>query len=219
MNAASRRRPTVMIATGLLLWVAGGCSPPGSSARPSRDESKKLEPGILRAVDLLPELGLMRRLTEAEVPNYQGPDFRGACGRVIAQPEAANRLAVAFVGEQATLSQIIVELDAEEAGELIGNLKEDSPAGCDPQVVRTPEGQVQTYVQGPLVDIGEVGDERVASRGTVEVEGTRVNLLTILIRSGGLLLFGLVSTETQLGPDAVQRLAQVMDAQFEELTS
>jgi hypothetical protein len=210
-----------MIATGLFLWIAAGCSPPGSSARPSRDESKKLEPGILRAVDLLPvpELGLMRRLTEAEVPNYQGPDFRGACGRVMAQPEAANRLAVAFVGEQATLSQVIVELDAEEAGELIGNLKEDSPAACDPQVIRTPQGQVQTYVQGPLVDIGEVGDERVASRGTVEVEGTRVNLLTILIRSGGLLLFGLVSTETQLDPDAVQRLAQLMGTQFEELTS
>lgn len=210
-----------MIATGLLLWIAAGCSPPGSAARPSRDESKKLEPGILRAVDLLPvtELGPMRRLTEAEVPNYQGPDFRGACGQVIAQPETANRLAVAFVGEQATISEVIVELDAEEAGDLIGNLKEDSPADCDPQVTRPPQGQVQTYVQGPLVDIGEVGDERVASRGTVEVEGTKVNLLTILIRSGGLLLFGLVSTETQLGPDAVQRVAQAMDAQFEELAS
>ena len=220
MNAAPMTGGKLLAAVALLAVLAA-CSPPGlGTEEVDPDESRRLEPGIVRAVDLLavPELGAVRRLTEAEVPDYRGPEFRGECGKAVAQPEASRRLAAAFVGEQATLSEVIVELDAEEAGELIDNLK-GGASGCDPEVTRTPQGQSQTYQHGPLVDIGEVGEDRVASRGTLEVEGTRVSMLTILIRDDGRVLYGLVSTEGPLQEEAAGRLAEVMEDSFEELAS
>ncbi|HEX2179121.1 MAG TPA: hypothetical protein VHL54_06335 [Actinomycetota bacterium] len=220
MNAALRTGRKLLAAVALPVVLAA-CSPPGlTSAAPDPDESRRLEPGIVRAVDLLavPELGPVRRLTEAEVPDYQGPEFRGECGRAVAQPQASRRLAAAFVGEQATLSEVIVELDADEAGKLIRDLREGD-SRCDPEVTRTPQGQSQTYRHGPVVDIGEVGEDRVATRGTLEVDGTTVSMLTILIRDEGLVLYGLVSTEGPLREDAAERLAEVMEDPFEELAS
>lgn len=218
---AALRTGRKLLAAAALPVVLAACSPPGlTPAAPDPDESRRLEPGIVRAVDLLavPELGAVRRLTEAEVPDYQGPEFRGECGRAVAQPQASRRLAAAFVGEQATLSEVIVELDAEEAGKLIDTLR-DGASRCDPEVTRTPQGQSQTYQHGPVVDIGEVGEDRVATRGTLEVDGTTVSMLTILIRDDGLVLYGLVSTEGPLREEAVGRLAEVMEGPFEELAS
>lgn len=220
MKAALRTGSRLLAAVALPV-VLTACSPPGlTTATPDRDESRRLEAGIVRAVDLLavPELGAVRRLTEAEVPDYQGPEFRGECGKAVAQPQASRRLAAAFVGEQATLSEVIVELDTDDAAKLVETLKEGA-SRCEAEVTRTPQGQSQTYQHGPVVDIGEVGEDRVATRGTLEVDGTTVSMLTILIRDDGLVLYGLVSTEGPLREEAVGRLAEVMEHPFEELAS
>ncbi|HEX2149606.1 MAG TPA: hypothetical protein VHI31_05460 [Actinomycetota bacterium] len=210
----------VRMALGLCLLVstAAACSPPGL-AEPEPVPSEQLELGIVRAVDLLkvPGLGTMRRLSPAELPDYQGPELRGACGTVIPQPAGTNnRLAAAFVGDVAAVSEVVVAMDGSDAKELVGNVRE-KPEDCEPVEAVGSDGQVQTYTPGDLVDIGRVGDDRVATQATLTVDDQRTYLSTILVRSGDTLVHGQIMSDVPIEQETITELAKLFHEASEEL--
>lgn len=218
MKAALGRWARITVGTWLLLSVAVACSPPGRRT-PEPVESEKLELGIVRAVDLLkvPGLGVMRRLTPAELPDYQGPELRGVCGTVVAQPAGTqNRLAVAFVGDVAAVSEVVVAMDGDQARELVGNIR-DKPENCRAVEAIGSDGQVQTYTPGRVVDIGRVGDDRVATQATLTVDEQRTYLGTILVLEGETLIHGQIMSETPIEEETIEGLARVLHEASEEL--
>src|SRR5687768_8032558 len=160
MNFRSSGMVRVAVPAFLLACLSMACSPPwldrpsATPAAQNAQEAQQLEPGIVRAVDLLkvPGLGLMRRLTPSELPNYQGPELRGACGAVIVQPDSANRLAAAFVGDLAAVSEVVVAMEGPDARKLLGDAKKQ-PEDCDPVEAVGSDGRLQTYTPGPVLDI------------------------------------------------------------------
>lgn len=216
-------RPRVgLLAAALVLGLAGAsCSPPGRS--PDREgasaDPQALEPGIVRAVDLLrvPGLQPMQRLTDSEIPSEMGPNVRGGCGAEIEQPPASNRLVAVFLGDTAALTEAIVETGEPKARELIDQIREDIRPGCEPQTSETATGESQTYVQGPVVDIGRLGEDRLASLATLEFDDGELYIGTVLIRAGDLMIQALYSSETDFDAETLQGLAEVMYTAFEEL--
>ncbi|MEX0789978.1 MAG: hypothetical protein WD178_04300 [Actinomycetota bacterium] len=218
MNAAWSRWARMGVGAWLLLSVAAGCSPPGRGT-PDPVESQKLELGIVRAVDLLkvPGLGVMRRLSPAELPNYQGPELRGVCGTVIAQPAGnENRLAVAFVGDMAAVSEVVVAMDGDDAREMVGDVRE-RPQDCAPVEAVGSDGQIQTYSPGTVVDIGRVGDDRVATQATLTVDSQRTYLGTILVRTGDTLVHGQIVSDVPIEEETIEELAKVFHEASEDL--
>lgn len=210
MKMAWRRWARMAVGAWLLLSVAAACSPPGRQT-PEPVESQKLELGIVRAVDLLkvPGLGVMRRLSPAELPDYQGPELRGVCGTVVAQPaDAQSRLAAAFVGDVAAVSEVVVAIDGDQARELVGSVRE-KPDDCRSVEAIGTDGQVQTYTPGRVVDIGRVGDDRVATQATLTVDEQRTYLGTVLVLEGDTLVHGQIMSETPIEEETIKGLAQV----------
>ena len=214
-----RNRRLVMPALVLLLCVSAACSPPGRAREPDPAKSQELELGIVRAVDLLrvPGLGPMRRLSPLELPDYQGPELRGVCGTVVPQPlGTANRLAAAFVGEVAAVSEVVVTMDGSDAKELVGRVRK-KPEDCEPVEAVASDGQVQTYSPGELVDIGKVGDDRVATQATLTVDEQRTYLGTILVRSGDTLVHGQIMSDVPIQQETITELAKLFQEASEEL--
>jgi hypothetical protein len=212
-------RRLVMPAVVLLLCVVAACRPPGRGGDPEPVPSQELELGIVRAVDLLkvPGLGAMRRLSPLELPDYQGPELRGVCGTVVPQPaEVANRLAAAFVGDVAAVAEVVVAMDGSDAKELVGNFRE-KPKNCEPVEAVGSDGQVQTYTPGRFVDIGRVGDDRVATQATLTVDEQRTYLSTILVRSGDTLVHGQIMSDVPIQQETVTELAKVLHEASEGL--
>lgn len=201
----------------LLLLTAAACSPPGRGS-PDPVNTTALEPGIVRAVDLLsvPGLGPMRRLTPSELPDYQGPELRGACGTVVPQPNTPNRLAAAFVGDVAAVSEVVVAIDGAEASELLGNVK-TTPKDCGPVQAVGTDGRVQTYTPGPAVNIGKVGDEHVATRATLTVEEETTYLGTILFRTGDTMVHGQILSDVPIEEETFEGLAKVFQKASKDL--
>ncbi len=209
----------VMPALVLLLCVAAACRPPGRGGDPEPVKSQELEIGIVRAVDLLkvPGLGAMRRLSPLELPDYQGPELRGVCGTVVPQPAGvANRLAAAFVGDVAAVSEVVVAMDGSDAKELVGNVRK-KPAQCEPVEAVGSHGQIQTYTPGELVDIGRVGDDRVATQATLTVDEQRTYLSTILVRSGDTLVHGQIMSDVPIEQETITELAKLFHEASEGL--
>lgn len=203
----------------LLLCVGAACRPPGQGEDPEPAKSQELELGIVRAVDLLkvPGLGAMRRLSPLELPDYQGPELRGVCGTVVPQPAgAANRLAAAFVGDVAAVSEVVVTMDSSDAKELVGSVRE-TPDDCEPVEAVGTDGQVQTYTPGELVDIGKVGDDRVATQATLTVDEQRTYLSTILVRSGDTLVHGQIMSDVPIEQETITELAKLFHEASEGL--
>lgn len=212
-------RRLVMPAVVLLLCLGAACRPPGRGGDPEPLKSQELEVGIVRAVDLLkvPGLGAMRRLSPMELPNYQGPELRGVCGTVVPQPEGvANRLAAAFVGDVAAVAEVVVAMDGSDAKELVGDVRE-KPEDCEPVEAVGSDGQVQTYTPGELVDIGRVGDDRVATQATLTVDEQRTYLSTILVRSGDTLVHGQIMSDVPIEQETITELAKVLHEASEGL--
>ncbi len=203
----------------LLLSIGSACSPPGRGA-PEPVDTLALEPAIVRAVDLLtvPGLGQMRRLTPSELPNYQGPELRGACGTVVAQPATPNRLAAAFVGDVAAVSEVVVSIDGSDARELLGDVRA-TPEDCGPVKAVGSDGRVQTYTPGPEVEISKVGDEHVANRATLTVEEETTYLGTILFRSGDTLIHGQILSDIPIEEETFEGLAKVFQEASKGLAS
>ncbi|CAN5856803.1 hypothetical protein BH23ACT12_BH23ACT12_22640 [soil metagenome] len=210
--------PRRLAAAALLVLLVAACSPPGREARKPVD-SQKLEIGIVRAVDLLkvPGLGVMRRLSPAELPDYQGPELRGVCGTVIAQPGGTeNRLAAAFVGDIAAVAEVVVAMDGDDARKLVGNVRQ-KPENCAPVEAVAGDGQLQTYTPGEVVDIGRVGDDRVATQATLTVDSQRTYLGTILVRTGDTLVHGQIMSDVPIQKETIEGLAKVFHEASEEL--
>jgi hypothetical protein len=169
-------------------------------------------------VDLLnvPGLGVMRRLTPTELPNYQGPELRGACGSVITQPQSANRLAAAFVGDVAAVSEVVVAMEGPDARKLLGDAKE-KPDNCDPVEAVGSDGRVQTYTPGPVLDIGKIGDESVATQALLTVEEEETHLGTVLIRSGGTVVHGQIMSDVPIQYETMKKLAEVLHKESQGL--
>lgn len=211
MKVAFNRWARVVSTAGLLLALAAACSPPGRGESPEPVSSQELELGIVRAVDLLkvPGLGLMRRLSPTELPDYQGPELRGVCGTVVPQPAAAtNRLAAAFIGDVAAVSEVVVSMDGSDARELVGSVRAKTE-NCEPVEAVGSDGRVQTYTPGELVDIGKVGDDRVATQATLTVNEQRTYLSTILIRSGDTLVHGQIMSDVPIEKETITELAKL----------
>jgi hypothetical protein len=211
----------VGVLAGLLACLSLACSPPGlnrSPATPDAEDARQLEPGIVRAVDLLnvPGLGPMRRLTPSELPDYQGPELRGACGAVIVQPQTANRLAAAFVGDLAAVSEVVVAMEGPDARKLLGDVKE-KPDDCDPVEAVGSDGRVQTYTPGPVLDIGKIGDDTVATQALLTVENEQTHLGTVLIRSGGTVVHGQILSDTPIQYETIKELAELFHEASEDL--
>lgn len=209
----------VMPAVVLLLCVGAACRPPGRGGDPEPVKSQELEVGIVRAVDLLkvPGLGAMRRLSPLELPDYQGPELRGVCGTVVPQPAGmANRLAAAFVGDVVAVSEVVVAMDGSDAKELVGSVME-RPEDCEPVEAVGSDGQVQTYTPGELVDIGRVGDDRVATQATLTVDEQRTYLSTILVRSGDTLVHGQIMSDVPIEQETITELAKLFHEASEGL--
>jgi hypothetical protein len=209
----------VMPALVLLLCVAAACRPPGLGGEPEPVKSQELELGIVRAVDLLkvPGLGAMRRLSPLELPDYQGPELRGVCGTVVPQPGGmANRLAAAFVGELVAVSEVVATMDGADAKEVVGDVRK-KPEECEPVEAIGSDGQVQVYAPGELVDIGRVGDDRVATQATLTVDEQRTYLSTILVRSGDTLVHGQIMSDVPIEQETITELAKVFHEASEEL--
>lgn len=209
----------VMPAVVLLLCVGAACRPPGRGGDPEPVKTQELELGIVRAVDLLkvPGLGAMRRLSPLELPDYQGPELRGVCGTVVPQPAGAeNRLAAAFVGDVAAVSEVVVAMDGSDAKELVGNVRE-KPEDCAPVEAVGSDGQIQTYTPGELVDIGRVGDDRVATQATLTVDEQRTYLSTILVRSGDTLVHGQIMSDVPIEQETITELAKLFHEASEGL--
>jgi hypothetical protein len=214
-----KNRLLVMPATILLFCVGSACSPPGRAREPDPVKSQELEPGIVRGVDLLkvPGLGPMRRLSPLELPDYQGPELRGVCGTVVPQPAGmTNRLAAAFVGDVAAVSEVVATMDSSDAKELVGNVRK-KPDDCEPVEAIGSDGQVQTYAPGELVDIGKVGDDRVATQATLTVDEQRTYLGTILVRSGETLVHGQIMSDVPIAKETITELAKLLHEAGEEL--
>lgn len=214
-----KRRHSVVAALVLLLWVGAACRPPGRGGEPEPVNSQELEPGIVRAVDLLkvPGLGPMRRLSPLELPDYQGPELRGVCGTIVPQPEGmANRLAAAFVGELAAVSEVVVAMEGADAKALVGSVRK-KPEQCEPVQAVGSDGQVQTYAPGELVDIGRVGDDRVATQATLTVDEERTYLGTILVRTGDTLVHGQIMSDVPIEQETITELAKVLHEASEGL--
>ncbi len=219
MNAGPLQRLSVSVAAGLLILISAGCRPPGVSDPPAPSDPQELEPGIVRTVDLLrvPGVQLMQRLSDAEIPDSTAPNLRGACGEPIRQPEPFNRLVAVFVGESAALTEAIVEFEEPAARELMKNIKEEVEPGCEPQTVVSEGGQSQTYSQGPLVDIGSLGEDRLGSLATLEIDDQTLHIGSIFIRTGGTMIQALYSSETPVQASTVAGLAQALDAASKRL--
>ena len=223
MNFRSRGMIRVAVLGGLLSCLSA-CSPPWldrPSATPGAVDTQaaqQLEPGIVRAVDLLkvPGLGLMRRLTPSEFPNYQGPELRGACGTVIVQPQSANRLAAAFVGDVMAVSEVVVAMESPDARKLLADAKV-KPDECDPVEAVGSDGRVQVYTPGPVLDIGEIGDDAVATQALLTVENEETHLGTVLIRSGGTVVHGQIMSDIPIQYETMKELAELFHEMSEEL--
>jgi hypothetical protein len=221
MSFRSSGMVRVTVFGGLFACLALACSPPGlnrTAATPDAEDARQLEPGIVRAVDLLnvPGLGPMRRLTPSELPNYQGPELRGACGTVIVQPQSANRLAAAFVGDLAAVSEVVVAMEGPDARKLLGDARKRSD-DCDPVEAVGSDGRVQTYTPGPVLDIGKFGDDTVATQALLTVDDEETHLGTVLIRSGGTVVHGQILSDFPIGYETMKELAELFHEASEDL--
>ncbi|HEX2054163.1 MAG TPA: hypothetical protein VHJ78_10625 [Actinomycetota bacterium] len=210
-------RPGVLrrvVAAALMLVVAAGCRPPGRSGPPPSPDPKELEPGIVRAVDLLlvPGLQPMQRLGADEAAQFDQPTLVGPCGATIPQPQTDNRLVAVFVGETAALTEAILVVDESEAEELVASIRDDIRPDCPPQTAVGQDGETQTYRQGPLVDIGRLAEDRVATLATLELGEQRLHLGTILLRRNGTLIQALLSSEEPVEESTVRELARVLES-------
>ena len=201
-------------AAAVLLAAVTACRPPGvadETAPPGNP--KALEPGIIRSVDLLkvPGVGLMQRMADAQPDEFLTPNLRGPCGGVVEQPEVRNRLVAVFLGESSALTEAIVQADESDAEKVMEGIRKDIRPDCEPQTAVAPDGTSQTYVQGPIVDVGEVGDDRIATRATLEIREQTIYLGTILIRNGGTMIQALFSSQTPVAEETVAGLARLMD--------
>lgn len=214
------QRLCLVLSMSLLASVAAGCSPPGRSNRLASPNPRELEPGIVRSVDLLrvPGTQPMPRLNDSEVPDEVGPNLRGACGATLSQPPVSNRLVAVFLGETAALTEAIVEMEESDARELIGQIKEDIRPGCEPPTSVTADGQTQTYVQGPVIDVQGLGEDRVVTLATLEFEDGTLYVGTIVIRTGGRMIQALYSSESPVSVETVEGLAEVLHTASLELS-
>lgn len=209
-----------VLAAGLVLLLAAACRPPGRAAPSEQDlNPKELEPGIVRAVDLLriPGLQPMQRLGSEEAADFDQPTLIGPCGATIAQPRAINRLVAVFLGETAALTEAIVEVDESEAEELVSNIRGDLRPDCEPQTSVGQDGLPQVYTQGPPVEVGDLADGGVATTATLEFSDQTLHLGTILMRRGGLLIQGLLTSEEPVSSRTVADLARLLESASQNL--
>ena len=203
-----------MVTAGLLLVAVASCRPPGvvDDSAPSGD-SRELEPGIIRSVDLLkvPGAGLMQRMADSQPDEFLTPNLRGPCGGAVDQPEVENRLVAVFLGQSSALTEAIVQVDESDAEKVMEGIRADIRPGCEPQTSVAPDGTSQTYIQGPIVDIGDVGEDRIGTRATLEIGEQTIYLGTILIRNGGTMIQALLSSQTPVADETIEGLARLMD--------
>lgn len=195
-----------------LLILAGGCLPSFMAPDPPDFSDAELEPAIVRAIDLLkvPGLTVMRRLTEVDNPGYVGPNFKGPCGSQVEQPATTKRLAAAFRGSFATISQVVAELEPEDGRRIIDDLRDSLDTECEPQSLPSSEGPL-TYQQGESVLIGPMGEDRVGYFATTSLGDETAFLGEIVIRSGSIVSYVILSSQAPIAPETLASLAELAD--------